>query len=57
MIMKLQHLLVNRTLQMQASQSTYTDLTLDLGLCLFPLCLLELEPEKHQYYGTHNSIM
>jgi hypothetical protein len=35
---------------MQASQSTYIDLTLDLDLCLFPLCLLELEPDKYQCY-------
>ena len=53
-IMKLKYLLVNKTLQMQASRSTCTDLTLGLGLCLFLLCLLELEPEKYQCHGAHN---
>jgi hypothetical protein len=52
--MKLKYLLVNKTLQMQASQSTCTDLMLGLGLCPFPLCLSELEAEKHQCHGAHN---
>jgi hypothetical protein len=34
---------------MQASQSTYTDSTLDPSLCLFLLCLLELEKETQVY--------
>jgi len=54
---KLKYLLVNKTLQMLASQNTCTDLTLGLGLCLFPLCLSELEAEKHQCHGAHNWMM
>lgn len=33
---------------MQASQSTYIDSTPDPSLCLFPLCLLELDTKKHK---------
>lgn len=37
---------MSRILQTQASQSTYIDSTLDPSLCLFPLCLSELDQKK-----------